>query len=428
MTSPTGGGAVRRPCLVLYTNYFPYHRGEEYLEAELPFLVERFKRVVIVPVMFEHGMLQTRELAAGVTVVAVGMPSSTGARARHLVANATAAFRSGLMASASRPWRPWRFLFDLYFTTRGLEFWRRSRPLVLAAVGDEDDVVVYSYWLFVTALEAVLLRRELAARVPLAVSRAHGYDVVKEANALRFLPQRRLLVTELDRVYPVSENGRSSLIDDVGDLGHKVSVRRLGVAAPRARGPRSHRPRLELVSCSSLKTVKRVPLIVDALATLHERAVPFRWTHLGGSGPALEQLRRRAEQSLPLESFTLAGHVSNQEVLRRYACESVTLFLNVSTSEGVPVSIMEAMAHGIPAVATAAGDTGQLVTAGHNGWVLPVGVDAPGIADALERVWDLPSEEYTRYVVAAHRTWATGWATAEIYPAFVAELADLSGS
>ncbi|NHA66686.1 glycosyltransferase [Phycicoccus flavus] len=425
---PPAGDAPARDCLVLYTNYFPYHRGEEYLEAELPFLLERFRRVVLVPVMYETGMTRSRAVPSRVDVVAVDMPSGRPARAGHVARHAATAARTGLLAGAARPTSPRAFLYDLYFTTRGLEFWRRSHRAVLEAVGDATDVVVYSYWLYVTAFEAVLLRRALGERVALAVSRAHRYDVVKEVNAVGFLPQRRLLLEGLDRVHPVSDQGRDSLVDDVPDLADRVTVRRLGVAPPLGRGPRTLRPRLEVVSCSSLKPVKQVPLLLDALALLHGRGVPVRWTHFGGDGAALDRLREAAGRALPADAVALRGHLANAEVLEHYASAPVSVFVNVSTSEGVPVSVMEAMAHGVPAVATAAGGTGQLVTDGRDGRLLPVDADAVAVADALEDVWRLTPAAYGRLVEQAHTTWATGWATTAVYPEFAAALAGVNGS
>ena len=107
-TEPVDGVIARRDCLVLFTNYFPYHRGEEYLETELPYLVERFERVVIVPVMFESRMPLTRGLPDGVVVVPVDMPSSRPARAWHVVINTGGVVRAGLVADTARPWRPLR--------------------------------------------------------------------------------------------------------------------------------------------------------------------------------------------------------------------------------------------------------------------------------------------------------------------------------
>jgi glycosyltransferase involved in cell wall biosynthesis len=331
------------------------------------------------------------------------------------------------MRGTAPVWQPRRFLYDWYFTTRGLEFWRRARPDILRALEGSDDVVLYSYWLYVTALEAVLLRRELGRRVTLAVSRAHRYDVITSASPLHFLPQRRLLVSGLDRVHPVSESGVHDLVDDVPDLADRVSLRRLGVCAPLGTGPRSNRPALEVVSCSSLKHVKRVPLLVDALAELSSREVPVRWTHFGGDGAELEALRTHASSALPAGSFALMGHVPNAAVLEHYAHSPASVFVNVSESEGVPVSVMEAMAHGIPALATRAGDTDRLVTHDRDGWLLPVEVDAAAVADAMEAVWRLSPSEYSAYSTAAHETWAADWEATVLYRDFAEELT-LSGS
>jgi colanic acid/amylovoran biosynthesis glycosyltransferase len=422
-------GARERECLVLFTNYFPFYRGEEYLETELPHLVRRFGKIILVPVMYERTMEQTRPLPPDVVLITIHMPSSRRARLGHVVANAGKAYRTGLMRYASPPWRPLRFAFDWYFTTRGYEFWRRSRTAILAAIGDSDDVVIYSYWLFVTALEAVLLCRELGdGRVHRAVSRAHRYDVMKDSNAIRFLPQRRLLVSSLDAVYPVSEAGVSNLLDDVPDLAERIRVRRLGVGAPQGMGQRRNRPRLDLVSCSSLKPVKRVDLIVDALAIAAARGIDLHWTHFGGAGQELDLLRKRSSRLLPDGSFDLKGHVSNQAVLDHYLHSSATVFLNASISEGVPVSIMEAMANWVPALATRAGGTTDLVTEGHDGWIIPVDTDAARMADSLEAIWDLSPEDYQGFSANAHLTWSLAWDADRLYDSFAHELSEVTGS
>jgi glycosyltransferase involved in cell wall biosynthesis len=61
--------------------------------------------------------------------------------------------------------------------------------------------------------------------------------------------------------------------------------------------------------------------------------------------------------------------------------------VNLSSSEGVPLSIMEALAMGVPVVATAAGGTGEMVD-DSVGALLPVEVDAAIAAAAIRRVVD----------------------------------------
>ena len=60
--------------------------------------------------------------------------------------------------------------------------------------------------------------------------------------------------------------------------------------------------------------------------------------------------------------FEFKGFVPNLEVLEYYGNNSIDLFINVSESEGIPVSIMEAISYGIPILATDVGGTSEIVT------------------------------------------------------------------
>ena len=57
-----------KKALVLFTNYFPFHRGEEYLETELPIARQYFDRILIIPTMVNSAMARTREVPEGVEV------------------------------------------------------------------------------------------------------------------------------------------------------------------------------------------------------------------------------------------------------------------------------------------------------------------------------------------------------------------------
>ncbi|MEI9852620.1 MAG: glycosyltransferase [Sphingomonas sp.] len=127
---------------------------------------------------------------------------------------------------------------------------------------------------------------------------------------------------------------------------------------PRPPGPRAGDGVLRIVSCAAARPVKRLHRIAEALAYAD---VPVRWTHIG-DGPELPRLRALAERLPAHVAVDLAGAVAPPEVPRRYQAHPYDLFLNVSESEGVPVSIMEAMAAGIPALATDVGGTRELVT------------------------------------------------------------------
>ena len=69
------------------------------------------------------------------------------------------------------------------------------------------------------------------------------------------------------------------------------------------------------------------------------------------------------------------------------------LFINLSTSEGIPVSIMEAYSFGIPAIATNVGGTAELVS-NKNGRLIDVTLDAIAIAKTIEELISLPITEF----------------------------------
>jgi glycosyltransferase involved in cell wall biosynthesis len=77
------------------------------------------------------------------------------------------------------------------------------------------------------------------------------------------------------------------------------------------------------------------------------------------------------------------GGRPNNEVRSFMLSERIDIFLNLSRSEGLPVSIMEAMASGIPVMATDVGGTSEIVD-NQNGWLLPSNPTAKTVTAALK--------------------------------------------
>jgi glycosyltransferase involved in cell wall biosynthesis len=130
---------------------------------------------------------------------------------------------------------------------------------------------------------------------------------------------------------------------------------------------------------------KRPDLALRALASVRE-SVPEAELHLVGDGP----LRARAEAltaELGLDgAVTFLGNREDvPELLATAECA-----LLASDYEGCPLTVVEAMAAGVPVAATDAGGTGELVEAGRTGELGPIG-DAQGLASALARVLESPA-------------------------------------
>ena len=70
--------------------------------------------------------------------------------------------------------------------------------------------------------------------------------------------------------------------------------------------------------------------------------------------------------------------------------QNVDLFVNLSTTEGLPVSIMEAMAHRIPAIATEVGGTPEIVIDGTNwSFIIELNFSNEQLVNAIKKIYFL---------------------------------------
>ena len=136
----------------------------------------------------------------------------------------------------------------------------------------------------------------------------------------------------------------------------------------------------QLLFVGRLDAVKGVLVLFDAVAALIVGGAALRLT-LVGDGPQRAELEAKAARLGISESVHFAGYRSQAEVRDHLAAADV--FVLPSFAEGVPVSLMEAMAAQLPVVATNVGGVTELVHDGVNGLVV-----APGDVDALGAALD----------------------------------------
>ena len=145
--------------------------------------------------------------------------------------------------------------------------------------------------------------------------------------------------------------------------------------------------RIDLVFVGRLAPVKGLRVLIDALVAARG-ANPHLHLTLIGDGPdraALESLARPLERSVGL-----AGALSQAEVAD--ALKTADIFVLPSFAEGVPVVLMEAMATGLPVIATQVAGVSELVTHGETGCLVP-----PGDAESLrEAIVDLAADPARR--------------------------------
>ena len=400
--------------LVLFTHAFPYGTGEEFLEDELAELAVFFDRIRIVSRTGDRS--SCREVPANAAPESA-CPEHPQPLARKLRQTATALCRRPVWhelltrAPLSRPAALRRLLY--YHTkARDIAAWiLANRPGFEAA-----DTLFYTYWLGYETLAFRLVRQQ---GLPVAgVTRVHGQDLYPERHVPPYLPFHKPSLEASDGVFPISEHGQRYLANRYGS-DCVDTVHRLGVP-DHGSGPAGEDPNtLVIVSCSYVVPVKRIRLLVEGIQAFADRRAHLKihWHHIGG-GPLLEAVVAYAARRLP-ENVTPVWHgsIAHRRVFAFYRETPVDVFMNVSRSEGIPVSMMEAASFGIPLIATAVGGVPEIVTS-DNGILLEADPQAAGIAEALDAFHRLPRTEKLRLRQNSRTVWKNRYDARKNYRAF----------
>lgn len=404
--------------LLLLTHSFPFGEGEEFLSSELR-CVSGFDRILVVPCSRKPGSVRTKDLPEGVSCLQIPrVPFGRGAYFLVL-------FRPCVQAELLRLLWKGRFRPDrahelLYFWKNAEEIFSALKRAVSFAPG--DGVVIYSYWLYDAAAAGAMLAgylRKMGVAV-LQISRAHGFDVYAERSKTNYLPMRPYLFHRIDRIFPCSEDGARTLRREAGGEAGKIRRAYLGTG-DLGFGMPSREP-LHLVSCSYLVPVKRLDLLVGALK---QADFPVVWTHIG-SGPLEGKIRALAAGLPRSVKAEFPGAMENHAVLEYYKTHRVSAFVNVSGSEGIPVTVMEACSFGIPVVATDVGGTKEIVKNGENGFLIPKDFSPEKLLDVLRNLARMEEAQYGKLCANARRIWMEKFDAEKNYRKFYGELSELS--
>ena len=233
------------------------------------------------------------------------------------------------------------------------------------------------------AREATAKARELSelTGIPFTFT-AHGYDIHRKPP-----PDFQQRAAAARAVVTVSAANKEYIQKTFGVPGEHVHVIPCGVDTERF-CPNRTRQRLTgatapwIVCVARHVAVKNLGLLLDACALLRGRGVKFRCAMVG-DGPLRSELDTKRGSLGLQEIVEMPGAAEQGEVLRWWQRASVGVL--TSDNEGMPVSLMEAAACGVPIVATRVGGIPELVADGVTGLLSPPG-DASAFASALERM------------------------------------------
>ncbi len=183
-------------------------------------------------------------------------------------------------------------------------------------------------------------------------------------------------VRRADRIIVLSRRSEQEALD-AGFLPHQLAHIPNGVDISVFSPPPQPPASGHILFVGRLDRMKGVDVLLEALAQLREMGIPCRCT-IVGDGPAKKDLQRHAG-SLGLDGMVVFTGTCSDISSRM---QQAAIFVLPSHSEGTPNVLLEAMACGLPIVATEVGGIPDIIHSGSNGLLVPP-ADSAALCSAL---------------------------------------------
>jgi N-acetyl-alpha-D-glucosaminyl L-malate synthase BshA len=252
------------------------------------------------------------------------------------------------------------------------------------------------------AVSAILARQILGERSLPVVTTLHGTDVTLVGNDPSYLETTRFGLLESDAVTAVSRSLRERTLE-------QLAIDREIVVIPNFIDPRRTAPPAAvvgslaapgervLVHVSNFRRVKRLEDVVEVFRRVHAET-PCRLV-LVGDGPEKAATDARLQEAGLGDAVSWLGTLDRVEPVLWQA----DLMLLPSEEESFGLAALEALACGVPVIATRVGGLPEVVPDGKAGLLYAVGDVAGMAAGALALLRD---EDRRRRMAAAGRSWA----------------------
>jgi glycosyltransferase involved in cell wall biosynthesis len=369
--------------LYIFTISFPFDSSQEtnFLLPELKLLSKEYSRIVFVPAQIKGAI--GFELASNMSIDTQ---------------------LAGLLEKKNRiyaflTWRFWLFFFricvqisrtkyrsklSLYFNAVFFSVRMLMSERYMKGIGDTADL--FTFWnTYVTA--SMAYRKGHKGK---RWTRVHGDDFYPERQG-GVIPFESHTYQNMDKIVFVSKLAEAEWKSRHINLNTKTEVSYIGVSVPIdleviPRLP-SRKP-IILYSCSGLNHVKRIELcnsLVMEWNAFHAEN-PIEWHHLGASTKEIDKF-------IGSKSCAI-GHewMSQKEVLEWLSVNQPMAILSVSSSEGFPVSMQEALIMGVPIIASSNGGMIEAVEMS-NGFMLPSNPDYKSFEDIILSILSFSDEE-----------------------------------
>lgn len=366
---------MKKKKVILFTGSFPYAEAKEdgFIMPELPILSEKFEKVVIVPLSATGSLVSLQDYK--------NINTDTNLFNHYFQTTLLRKFYFVLSSLFSI-----QFIIAIYYDKTFLSFKKIGRTLsefyrarcvkkwlqqFFKSVTQEEEYILYTYWFNYATLGSVLFKHPC---IKMRVTRCHRFDLYDSKVNFRSTYFRKFVLEKITQVYTVSKEGRNYLQNKFPAYSNKIDCVYLGINGKGIRNiiPVSGNNHLYIFSCSYMVPVKRNNLLAHYIIALADKFPNcfISWEHAGG-GPLLEEVKNIVQQADKKNlNAVFWGIVDNKQILEHYSNDPVDVFVSLTESEGLPVSMMEAQSFGVPIVSTNVGGVSEIVLDKKTGFLL----------------------------------------------------------
>lgn len=360
--------------LYLFTAVYPYNLyGDNFIEAEMEYSFMSFDHIYIIP--YRKETEEIKVLPSNCTVLP------------PILDNKYNFIMNGIISIAGiKLLLPDFFKNKAYKNKRRFKVWLKSYTFLnnlynrkdIRDIGNKltENDVCYFYWGKWGNMLSVLWNGKGHF-----VSRFHGEWDLWEESYDGYTPLRKEVASCLDFAAFISQIGEkyfNARYPQCKTLFAPLGTKDMGICK------KSNDGITRIFTCSNIIPLKRVPLIFEAINTYSVNHM-VEWTHIGG-GESFEDFKKHVATNCTNNlKVTLLGKQGHTKVVNFYNSNSIDLFMNLSTTEGVPVSIMEAISCNVPVVATNVGGVSEVVTK-ETGCLVGANPSLSEIVEAMEYV------------------------------------------
>lgn len=401
--------------VILIASRFPFYPGEQFLEAEINYwATQQDIKVIVMPLSTGSG--KKRELPNTIELD-LSFAIKTKTIKKFLLIFKDLLSLTTYKKAAIDGALNYRFPIFLSQNRNYLESLIRIEKF-LEKIPSTDNVVFYTYWHTFQTYALQTLKSKYHFKL---ISRIHGADIYQERKLFDYMPLKKQFTGSIDKIYTLVNSANLYLNTVYGYPLELLKTARLGVSDYKIMTkPTKKYNEIHVVSCASIVPIKRIDKIIDALDILskNNNQLLVRWTHIG-SGVIEKKIKNYLNQKKVVFSFNFIGDIKNKDVFKFYQNNNIDLFINTSESEGVPVSIMEAMSCHIPVIAPNVGGISDIVENNYNGILLSENCTVSEIVAALTDFSFFKRDDVREN---AYETYLSKYSAEKNYPIFISDI------